>query len=47
MEMLPVNTTECYQLYPGGHIISYDLASGKFEDLIRIKSHNAVSVIDK
>jgi hypothetical protein len=28
-----VNAPEGYQLYPGGHILSYDLTSGKFEDL--------------
>ncbi len=33
MERLPVNAPEGYQLYPGGHILSYDLTSGKFEDL--------------
>ena len=33
MEMLPVNAPEGYQLYPGGHFLSYELASGKFEDL--------------
>lgn len=33
MECLPVNAPEGYKLYPGGHILSYDLASGKFEDL--------------
>lgn len=33
MERLPVNPPSGYKLYPGGHILSYDLASGKFEDL--------------
>jgi hypothetical protein len=33
MERLPVNAPEGYKLYPGGHILSYDLTSGKFEDL--------------
>lgn len=34
MERLPVNAPAGYKLYPGGHILSYDLASGKFEDLV-------------
>ena len=34
MERLPENIPAGYELYPGGHIISYDLSSGKFEDLI-------------
>lgn len=33
MERLHVNAPEGYQLYPGGHFLSYDLNSGKFEDL--------------
>ncbi len=33
MERLPEHAPEGYGLYPGGHILSYDLASGKFEDL--------------
>lgn len=33
MDRLPVNPPEGYKLYPGGHILSYDLASGEFEDL--------------
>ncbi len=33
MERLPVNLPEGYKLYPGGHILSYDLETGKFEDL--------------
>ena len=33
MERLPVNAPEGYKLYPGGHILSYDLSDGKFEDL--------------
>jgi hypothetical protein len=36
MERLPVNAPEGYQLYPGGHILSYDLTSGKFEDLATV-----------
>jgi hypothetical protein len=32
-ECLPVNAPEGYQLYPGGHILSYDISTGKFEDL--------------
>lgn len=33
MERLPVNAPAGYQLYPGGHILSYNLSDGKFEDL--------------
>jgi hypothetical protein len=33
MECLPVHPPKDYSLYPGGHILSYDLATGKFEDL--------------
>ena len=33
MERLPKNPRDNYAVYRGGHIISYDLASGKFEDL--------------
>lgn len=33
MECLPVNAPEGYGLYPGGHFLSYDLKTGKFEDL--------------
>ena len=32
-ECLPVNAPEGYKLYPGGHILSYDIATGEFEDL--------------
>jgi len=34
MENLPVNPpAPGYKLYPGGHFLSYDLATGEFEDL--------------
>ena len=33
MEKLPQNPPENYSLYPGGHIISYDLATGQIDDL--------------
>ena len=33
MERLPEHVPEGFELYPGGHIISYDLATGEFEDL--------------
>ena len=33
MERLPEHAPEGFELYPGGHIISYDLATGEFEDL--------------
>lgn len=36
MDRLPVSAPEGYNLYPGGHIIAFDLASGTFEDLALI-----------
>jgi hypothetical protein len=33
MERMPEHAPEGYKLYPGGHFLSYDLPSGKFEDL--------------
>ncbi|GAB3701738.1 hypothetical protein GCM10027592_30300 [Spirosoma flavus] len=33
MERIPQNLPQGYQLYPGGHILSYDLSTGTFEDL--------------
>jgi hypothetical protein len=33
MERLPENEPSGFKLYPGGHIISYDLATGEFKDL--------------
>ncbi|MEN8228849.1 MAG: hypothetical protein ABFS38_11905 [Bacteroidota bacterium] len=33
MEMMVVDAPEGYKLYPGGHILSYDLSTGKWEDL--------------
>lgn len=33
MERLPENEPPGFQLYPGGHLVSYDLATGEFEDL--------------
>jgi hypothetical protein len=33
MERLPVNAPAGLGLYPGGHILSYSLSDGKFEDL--------------
>ena len=32
-ECLPQTPPEGYKLYPGGHIVSYDLSAGVFEDL--------------
>ena len=32
-ECLPVTPPEGYKLYPGGHIVSYDISTGAFEDL--------------
>lgn len=33
MDRLPVNLPADYQLYPGGHILSYDLETKAFSDL--------------
>lgn len=33
MDRLPIEAPNNYALYPGGHLLSYDLGSGKFEDL--------------
>lgn len=33
MERLPQNAPNGKSLYPGGHFLSYDLATGAFEDL--------------
>jgi len=33
MERLPENVPQGYGLYPGGHILSYELATGEFADL--------------
>jgi len=33
MDRLPVNPPSGYKLYPGGHVISYDLKTKEFEDL--------------
>lgn len=33
MDRLPENPPEGYSLYPGGHILSYDLGTKEFEDL--------------
>ena len=36
MDRLPVNPPPGYKLYPGGHILSYDLETRKFDDLALI-----------
>ncbi|MEO5999237.1 MAG: hypothetical protein ABIN89_20825 [Chitinophagaceae bacterium] len=36
IERLPQHPPKGYSLYPGGHIISYDLATRKFEDLATV-----------
>lgn len=33
VEIIPRNLPDGYKPYPGGHMVSYDLVSGKFEDL--------------
>lgn len=33
MDRMPVNAPAGYKLYRGGHILSYDMSSGRFEDL--------------
>ena len=34
MERLPETEPNGFKLYPGGHILSYDLTTGEFEDLV-------------
>lgn len=36
MDRLPVNLPADYKLYPGGHILSYDLKTKQFDDLVII-----------
>ena len=36
MERMPETKPDGFKLYPGGHIVSYDLDTGKFEDLALI-----------
>ncbi len=36
IERLPQNVPPGYSLYPGGHFLSYDLATGQFEDLATV-----------
>jgi len=42
MECLPVNAPSGYKLYPGGHFLDYDLATGKFEDLAIVPNGEGV-----
>lgn len=36
MDRLPVTAPEGYELYPGGHILCYDMETGKTESLARV-----------
>jgi hypothetical protein len=42
MEMMVQNPPDGYKLYPGGHILSYDLRTGQFEDLVMLPYGEAV-----
>lgn len=42
MERMATEVPEGYKLYPGGHLLAYDLASGKFENLTLIPNGEAV-----
>lgn len=46
MERLPVNAPEGYKLYPGGHILSYDLATREFEDLALAPDGEGIITVD-
>ncbi len=41
METMFQKAPKGYKLYPGGHLLSYDLASGKFDDLAKIPNGDA------
>ena len=41
MEMMMQTPPKGYKLYPGGHLISYDLSSGNFDDLTKIPNGDA------
>ena len=42
MEIMVQNPPPGYTFYPGGHILSYDLSSGKFEDLVTVSDGEAI-----
>ena len=42
IERMPENTPAGYDLYPGGHILSYDLTSEKFEDLVTMEDGQGI-----
>ncbi len=42
MELMVQNPPEGYSLYPGGHILSYDLSTGEFKDLARVPDGEAI-----
>ena len=42
MERMPRNPPDGLGLYPGGHILSYDLAEGTFTDLARLPSGEGI-----
>jgi hypothetical protein len=44
MECLPETAPAGYGLYPGGHFLSYDLASRQFEDLALVAGEGIVSM---
>ncbi len=46
MERLAENPPDGYELYPGGHILSYDLNSGDFEDLAIVPEGEGVITME-
>jgi len=42
MECLPVTAPAGYKLYPGGHFLTYDLTTGKFENLALVPNGEGV-----
>ncbi len=42
MEMMVQDPPEGYKFYPGGHILSYDLATGEFDDLAILPRGEAI-----
>jgi hypothetical protein len=44
IERLPKNPPEGYSLYPGGHVLSYDLETGEFEDLAIVPNEGIVTM---
>lgn len=46
MERMPEHAPKGYKLYPGGHFLSYDLSSGKFENLALAPDGEGIITMD-